>query len=355
MTYTHVAVFIHWVTALIIIGLVAVGKFMTGLDETDALRFTLTQTHKTFGILVLLLSIVRVMWRLSHRAPPHPEQAPAWEKLAASCSHLAFYVLILLLPLSGWAMVSVSTLNIDTLLFNRIEWPHLPLVEWLNLNSPAAQKEWEHNFHHTHHLASNILLVLLLVHIAAAMKHHVIDKDDVLSRMKPRVKEPGFWGVFALVALVVGTSAFALSRSNSSDTNSLIAGSSSVTLLADVTGDDTRFEFSDTVVSANIDLEKPAQSALEVTVPTATVTGNNLQAVGSLPNADWFDVENYPTASFTSTQINIGQEPNNLTVTGDLTIKDTTQEVEFTMLISTDESTGESTAAVELPINRFRL
>ena len=105
MTYTHVAVFIHWVTALIIIGLVAVGKFMTGLDETDALRFTLTQTHKTFGILVLLLSIVRVMWRLSHRAPPHPEQAPAWEKWAASCSHLAFYVLILLLPLSGWAMV----------------------------------------------------------------------------------------------------------------------------------------------------------------------------------------------------------------------------------------------------------
>jgi len=356
MTYTHVAVFIHWVTALFIIGLLAVGKFMTGLDEADVLRFTLTQWHKTFGVLVLLLSCIRILWRLTHRAPPHPANAPAWEKFTASLSHFAFYLLILFLPLSGWAMASVSTLDIDTLLFNRIHWPHLPLIEWLNLSDIAARELWEHRFHHAHHVAGTVLIVLLLVHISAALKHHFVDKDVVLRRMRPRVTEPGFLGLLAFVAIVIGAGFYALTQMGSGagdDSNSLVASGSSITLLADVTGSETLFELPDSTVTANIDPGNPANSSLAVTVLTANVTGKNFQAVGSLPNTDWFDAKNFPEATFQSSSFESGQEPNTMKVTGDLSIKETTQAVEFILTISSDESTGESTAAVNLPIDRF--
>jgi len=353
MTYTHVAVFIHWVTALVIIGLLAVGHFMTGLDESDSLRFTLTQTHKTFGILVLLLSCIRILWRITHRAPPHPTQAPTWEKFAASLSHFAFYVLILFLPLSGWAMASVSTLDIDTLLFNKIHWPHLPLVEWLNLKDTAAQAQWEDRFHHAHFYAGNVLIALLLVHVAAALKHHFVEKDDVLRRMKPRITEPGFLGLLAFVVLGVAAAAYGLSQYGQTRGGSLVASESSVTLVADVTNSETLFEFSDTTVSANIDPDNPSASTLQVVVPTATVTSKNLQAQGSLPNTDWFDVENFPEATFTSTGFENGQEPNSLEVTGDLSIKDTTLPVTFTLRLVTDESTGQTAAEANLPIDRF--
>jgi len=356
MTYTHVAVFIHWVTALLIIGLLAIGKFMTGLDEADTLRFTLTQWHKTFGILVLLLSCLRILWRLTHRAPAHPVHAPVWEKFCASISHFAFYVLILFLPLSGWAMASVSTLDIDTLLFNRILWPHLPLIEWLSLNDTAARELWEHRFHHAHHVAGSVLIVLLLVHIAAALKHQFIDKDDVLRRMKPRVLELGFLGLLAFVAIAIGAAYFALTQIGAganAGKNAMVAGSSSVTLVADVTGSETLFEFSGSTVEANINLDNPSSSSLKVTVLTENVTGRNYQAVGSLPNPDWFDVANFPEATFQSTDFESGQNQTTLRVTGDLNIKGTTQAVEFLLSVATDENTGESIAAVDLPIDRF--
>ncbi len=353
MTYTHVAVFIHWVTAILIIGLLAVGKFMTGLDDADPLRFSLTQTHKTIGILVLLLSGLRILWRLTHKAPPHPAQAPAWEKFAASLSHFAFYVLILLLPLSGWAMVSISVLDIDTLLFNTIEWPHLPIAEWLNLASTEAKASWEHHFHSAHHIAGNVLAVLVLVHVGAALKHHFIDKDDVLRRMKPRITEPGFLGVLAFAAVCIGAGYFAVTQISKSSASTLVASDSSVTLQADVTGSETAIVFSNSSISAQIDANNPANSSLMVTVDTATATSTNLQVQGSLPNSDWFDVDNFPQATFQSTSFTSGQEPNSLEVTGDLTIKETTRSVDFTLIMTTDEQTGESSARIDLPINRF--
>jgi len=298
--------------------------------------------------------VIRLLWRLSHKAPPHPAGAPIWEKFAAGFSHLAFYALLFALPLSGWVMVSVSSLNIDTLLFNRFEWPHLPILEWLNITDAARQDQLEHQAHKAHHLAGNVLILLLLVHIGAALKHHFIDKDDVLTRMRPRVTEPRFLALlFGLIAAVVG-SVFAV---NYWDTRqgggALSASDSSVVLKADVSGSIATIEFSGTEILASIDLENLAGSSLEAVVNTGTVTSDNLQVQGSLPDAEWFDVANHPTATFASSELIAGEELNTVTVTGQLTIKNTTETVTFLLTIEAGGE-GESTSArADFPVDRF--
>ena len=355
MAYTHVAVIIHWATALIIIGLLAVGKYMTGLDPNDALRFTLTQTHKTFGILVLALSVLRVLWRLTHRAPAHPVDAPTWEKLAAGISHLAFYALIFVLPLSGWAMVSVSTLNIDTLLFNRIELPHIPLLEWLNITQQAEQESLEHSFHYAHHVAGTVLIVLLIVHIGAALKHHFVNKDDVLRRMKPRATEPGFLGVMAIVAVVIGGSVYLLNDRAQSGALPLTASESQVSARVDVTSDPTDIIFSSSSVVSNIDLANPSASSLEITVQTASATSDNLQVQGALNDPEWFDSANYPDAVLIADEFVSGENLNTLEISGQLSIKDVTVPVTFTLIISPAVENRPSTAVAEFEVNRMEL
>lgn len=355
MKYTHVAILIHWLSALCIIGLLAVGKFMVGLDDTDPLRFTLTQSHKTFGILVLVLSVLRILWRVTHKAPPHPAGAPGWEKFAASASHFIFYALIFIMPLSGWAMVSVSPLNIDTLLFNRIEFPHLPLNDWLGLADTTAQQLWEHRFHEVHHIASTVLIVLLLLHIGAALKHHFIAKDDVLNRMTPRWREPGFLSLVAVLVLAIGASVFALNRDSGSSAGGLVAQSSRVSLQAMVMGGSTGIEFGTVNVMANLNLDNPASSTLEATIDTETATSDSLQVQGSLPDADWFDVANHPQASFVADTFAAGQETSSLDITGQLTVKGNTIPVSFTLTIEPATDTEPSKASTQFEVDRFEL
>ncbi|MCL4168217.1 UNVERIFIED_CONTAM: hypothetical protein GTU68_040317, partial [Idotea baltica] len=166
--------------ALLIVGMLIVGKFMVQLDETNVLRFTLTQWHKTFGVLILLLAVFRLVWSLTHRSPPHPAGAPKWEAIAASLSHVVLYALLFIAPITGWMLVSVSPLNIDTLLFNLIPWPHLPwLTDLVDKTSAEAR------FAQFHEIATGALIALLILHVSAALKHHIIDKDTVMSGMLP--------------------------------------------------------------------------------------------------------------------------------------------------------------------------
>ena len=147
--YNNTAIVFHWLTAILIIGMLGVGKYMTSLDENNTLRFSLTQWHKSFGLIILVLSIARVGWRLGHRTPALPVAMRAWERVVAHLSHLLFYLLILFMPITGWLMVSASPLNISTFFFNVIKVPHLP---WL---STAPNRETlADNFQLAHEYAS---------------------------------------------------------------------------------------------------------------------------------------------------------------------------------------------------------
>ena len=177
--YSKVAITLHWLIALLIIGQFAGGKIMMAM-EGSPLKFELFQLHKSFGIIILLLSLLRLMWRLTHKAPPLPETMPKHEKLAAKISHIGFYGLMIGIPLAGWAMVSAAPIRITTKIFKVVKWPDMPFI--------ARSENLEKTFSQTHEIMSTLIIVLLLIHIGAAFKHHFKDKDDVMTRMMPRLK-----------------------------------------------------------------------------------------------------------------------------------------------------------------------
>jgi cytochrome b561 len=179
--YSNVAVGLHWLIALAIITLLTLGLVMTSLGNDEiSLKFKLYQLHKSIGITVLSLSLLRLLWRLAHRPPPAPPNQPAWERRAAKFLHIAFYCFMLGMPLTGWAIVSTSAFNIPTVLYGVIPWPDLPYLGTLH-NKAAANDVFEN----IHSYAAYVLIGAVVLHVAAALKHHFLNRDLVLWRMLP--------------------------------------------------------------------------------------------------------------------------------------------------------------------------
>ncbi|MEE2691635.1 MAG: cytochrome b [Pseudomonadota bacterium] len=182
--YSRGAIILHWLIALLIIGQLCGGFYMAGLsDEQASLKFQIFQLHKSFGVTILLLSIVRLGWRLTHKVPPLPPGMAAWERVAARATHIALYVMMFVTPLLGWAYVSVAPLNVPTYLFGVIPWPHMPFFE-----DVADRKAVAEMFHEYHEAAAFVIIGLLALHVAGALKHHFLNRDDVLSRMLPLIR-----------------------------------------------------------------------------------------------------------------------------------------------------------------------
>lgn len=179
-TYTAFAMLLHWLMAIGIIGLIVVGLLMTHGSIAAVTKFKLYQLHKSVGITVLALAVVRLGWRALHRPPALPATMPRLERTMAAASHHLLYLLMIGLPLAGWALVSVSPLKIPTILYGLVQWPDLPIV-----GSAAAKARWATIFDAVHSYGAWALAGLILLHAAAALRHHFISRDDVLSRMLP--------------------------------------------------------------------------------------------------------------------------------------------------------------------------
>jgi len=185
--YSTVAIILHWLIAALIIGQLISGILMVEfLPRASSLTFEIYQVHKSFGITILLLSLMRVLWRLFHRPPPLPVTMKLWEKAAAKFTHILFYALMIGLPLVGWAMVSVSPLDIQTVLFKTIPWPHLPF--WTHITDRDILEGLESFFKQVHEIMGFTMIALLVIHIGAAFKHQFIDRDSVLSHMLPFIR-----------------------------------------------------------------------------------------------------------------------------------------------------------------------
>lgn len=168
--YHRVARWLHWSIALLIIANILIGLVHDALDKT----VPLIPAHKAIGMTVLALTLLRILWRITHRAPPLPSAMPGWEKGAAHGLHALFYALMLVLPLSGWVMASANTYPLRW--FGLFAIPKLavakgqPLVEL----SRAA-----------HGPLGFVFGALIVLHVGAALRHHFILKDGVLRRMLP--------------------------------------------------------------------------------------------------------------------------------------------------------------------------
>lgn len=166
-------ILLHWLIALIFIGQFALGLIMVRFTSQRT-AFELIQLHKSFGFLLLGLIILRIAWRLGNAAPALPRSVGSLERRAAPLAHLALYAFQIALPLSGWALVSVSTLEIPSMPFSLFVMPNLPLAE-----SDAAESFWAA----AHWYLAYAGIALVVLHVAAALRHHFRLRDNVLARM----------------------------------------------------------------------------------------------------------------------------------------------------------------------------
>jgi cytochrome b561 len=180
--YGLIAIALHWLIAGAIIAMLVLGFVMVRLTPGTTLQFDAYQLHKSIGLTILGLSLLRLGWRLANPGPPLPASLGRWERRLARLVHAGFYLLMLALPLSGWMMVSASVWNIPTVLFGVIEVPHLPVLSTLEHKKPV-----ETALKSVHALLGWAAVLLLFLHVAGALKHHFIVKDDTLLRMLPGV------------------------------------------------------------------------------------------------------------------------------------------------------------------------
>ncbi|BCG84326.1 cytochrome b561 [Mesorhizobium sp. 113-3-9] len=171
--YGWATILLHWLIGIIFIGQFVLGFIMVRLTSQRA-AFELIQLHKSLGFLLLGLIILRIAWRLGNVAPPLPPSVGALERRTAPLAHLALYAFQVALPLSGWALVSVSTLEIPTMPFNLFVMPTLPLAE-----SDSAESFWAA----AHWYLAYAGIALVALHAAAALRHHFLLRDSVLTRM----------------------------------------------------------------------------------------------------------------------------------------------------------------------------
>lgn len=169
--YDLVAIGLHWLLALAIVGTFCVGVYMTGLPMSMQ-RLKLFNWHKWAGVLILALSALRLMWRLGHRPPAEPS-GPAWQLAAARWTHRALYALFFAVPLTGWAYSSAS--GFPVVLFGA-----LPLPDLAPVNRDLAQA-----LKLSHMTLAFGLASAVVAHVAAALKHHMVDRDGLLGRMWP--------------------------------------------------------------------------------------------------------------------------------------------------------------------------
>lgn len=180
--YGAVAMTLHWLIAILLLINIAIGLYVAEImDDSNPLHGPILQFHKSIGLTVLVLSVLRVLWRVMNPAPPLPQAMSPGLRRLSHVSHFLLYVLILVIPLSGWLMVSVSRSGAPTSYFGLLHWPSLPF--FADLASPE-KRALHHEFNVAHLYLALSALVLVPIHIAGAFYHRGRE-DDVLSRMVP--------------------------------------------------------------------------------------------------------------------------------------------------------------------------
>ena len=170
--YTWQAIALHWLLAVLIIGMLWLGFSLEDIPRDTPARGYYVNLHKSFGVLVLLLVLLRMAWRATHKAPPLPAGMPRWQEQAAVWSHRLLYLCMLLQPLSGYLGSAFGKFG--------VKFFGIPLPQWAWESKPVQSF-----FGTIHGVVAVTLLVLVALHVAAALKHLLVDRDQVFQRMWP--------------------------------------------------------------------------------------------------------------------------------------------------------------------------
>ncbi len=321
-TFTSTARWLHWLIA----GLIVLQYVLAEAAEeaaSDLVELALLAQHKSVGITVLALALLRLGWRLYAGAPAWPQSMPPWQHTASRVSHWAFYTLLLALPLSGWLLSSAAAYSVSW--FNLVPLPDLV----------APSEGLEEVFEAVHEGLAKGLFVLALVHIAAALKHLFADRDGVFQRMWswPAVGAAFALAVIGIVVLMPQASApdAPATTPRASDESAAFHAAphapwqvdyerSSIRFTAEQAGAPFQGSWDDWQADIRMQGVDDAFSA-EVIIRTNAVSTGDTERDSTLQGGDWFDVANYPEARFSTDTLRTLQDgsfeaPGNLTIRG---------------------------------------
>jgi cytochrome b561/polyisoprenoid-binding protein YceI len=305
--YTVVAIALHWAMAALLLFMIWLGWNM----EDNEARF---QLHKSIGITILFLALARLAWRFVNPPPPLPEGMPKIEKTASHAVHIAFYALMIGIPLGGWLMVSVSPFQVSTVLYGVLSWPHLPFTEGLRGETLYGIVEFFHS------KGAWVIIALLALHVAGAIKHEIGAEDGVLKRMLPGVfgkSSPpalpargflfAFGGSAALFAVIAAASLLSAGPAVSGPApagTGLVGANWEVDYAASeiefsglYEGNAFAGKFGTWVADVAFYPEALETSAVKVVVDTrSAATGKKLYD-DSLKGREWFNTADYPEAT----------------------------------------------------------
>ncbi len=374
-SYSLIARIIHWLTALIILGLLVVGTYMTTMDMSEQ-KLQFYNLHKSFGLLVLALAFVRIAWHLIKKKPKSLPTHKKWEKILSHAVHGFLYLLLIAIPISGWVMSSAGDFN----------------IKFFSLNMPDIVSKDENLFklsHGVHEILAWVLLVLLMLHIAGALKHHVIDRDETLGRMTWR--RIGMIPVTVLVFLLAGVYGYIVleaglkkfGEQNSAVKTSIVgtsqadeearndenvimsadgvpqwqidSGKSNLTFQATQYGQtfDGSFDFNGAIYFDPALLDK---SNVKIEIDIASIKTGSEDRDSQARAEDWFNVATYPKAVFEAEEFTTGHRVNSYEASGTLTLRGITMPIilPFALVIS-DNGQGQSIAEMTATLDLNRL
>lgn len=390
--YSHGAILLHWLIA-------AAFAFQIGLGwRMDAPRgpstFAVYQLHKSVGITILLLTLIRIAWRLARPAPAFPSTMSGLERRLATAVHAGFYIVLLALPLTGWMLVSSSSTAIPTYLYGVLSWPHMPGVESL---APSAKAGVNAVSAFGHHALVIIAYVLLFLHVAGALKHQFYERGDDLGRMLPlEPRRLGFaavaaiatFGLLVAIGNLVALRPIALAPSpaprvtpSPEMTQAAVApppaprstpivtttprpeetpvavmpsewavrpAASSLGFQAAWSQAPVDGRFGKWTAAIVFDPDALDASSVKVSIDMASATTNDASTQAALPGADWFSVATHPIATFSATRFR-HLSGNRYQALGTLSLRGVSRSLTlpFTLTITGDVATMTGSATID--------
>ncbi len=386
--YSLGSIVLHWLIAAALVFQIVFAESLEGPRGPDL--FARFQLHKSIGITILLLSIVRLGWRFI--APrPAPVPGPPWAKFLSSAVHSGFYGFMIAAPVTGWIIVSTSKIKVDTLLFGSVPWPHLPVPSWMG--EPAE---------FLHELMPNIAIALFALHVAGALRHQYLLGTPILARMLPGGQGKATGAMALAIAIILGSvilgkivdpkasvsapiqaaepeksvpeePAVNLSAAQADDTDDetasaedgnkddsteadtpaeprqwVVASGGSLGFTARWNGDPVNGSFARWSANIVFDPQALDGSTIDVSIDLASVDTGDSQRDGTLTDSDFFDTSRFARATYRATRFR-ALGGNRYRADGTLTLRGVSKPVplDFTLDINGDRARARGTATID--------